>query len=709
MKKIIMVTPHLSTGGLPQYTLRMIEHMRGDYEVYCVEWDNITGGVFVVQRNKIYEILNDQSGDRFLTLGEDKYEFLRLIDSIGPDIIHFQEIPETFLPNDILTAVWHESRNYEIVITTHSSYTNPSKIRFSADRFILVSEWSRNIFVTEFGEDICTVWEYPTKKQIYDKDVAKDKLSFDKSKTHLLNVGLFTPGKNQKQIIEIARKIEDNTNIVFHFLGNQADNFIDYWEPLMSDFPSNCVWHGERHNVEDFYKAADIFIFPSLFELNPISIKEAISFGLPLILRNLETYENSYNDISYFIGDDNDKCLDTIYKAIENNNLHRKSLYDNIKINDNIYRVTDPTISVDYINGPKVTITDAPGDVFIVSFIDSKTGVTHYITEIGNGCWAKCNIRYAIEWKISAVRKSDGRVFEENFDPKNKKVFITLESKSIGDTLAWFPQIEEFRKKWNCDIICSTFWNSEFIENYKDIKFIEPGSVAHGIYAMYNIGWFFDGESHLNTSHPRDFKNLPLTQTASDILGLEHKQIKATLNVDNVEKSKTVGIGFHSTAQTKYWNNPTGWQELTNFLIKMGYEVIILSNDGDGYMGNFYPNGVSILPSGDFQALKSAMMSCEFFVGIGSGLSWLAWTLDIPTVLISGFSKPISEFYGDNVIRIFNPNTCNSCYNRYRFNPGDWNWCPDHKDTERQFECTKSITGNMVISKIIERGWISMI
>ena len=100
------------------------------------------------------------------------------------------------------------------------------------------------------------------------------------------------------------------------------------------------------------------------------------------------------------------------------------------------------------------------------------------------------------------------------------------------------------------------------------------------------------------------------------------------------------------------------------------------------------------------------MSTCNFFIGIGSGLSWLAWTLNIPTVLISGFSDPISEFEGEDVVRIFNNSVCNSCFNRHKFDPGDWNWCPDQRGTERQFECTKSITGKMVINKIVNSGLV---
>jgi cephalosporin hydroxylase len=52
------------------------------------------------------------------------------------------------------------------------------------------------------------------------------------------------------------------------------------------------------------------------------------------------------------------------------------------------------------------------------------------------------------------------------------------------------------------------------------------------------------------------------------------------------------------------------------------------------------------------------------------------------------------------VIRIFNSKTCNSCFNSHKLDAGDWNWCPEHKNTPRQFECTKSISSNDVITQI---------
>jgi autotransporter strand-loop-strand O-heptosyltransferase len=240
-------------------------------------------------------------------------------------------------------------------------------------------------------------------------------------------------------------------------------------------------------------------------------------------------------------------------------------------------------------------------------------------------------------------------------------------------------------------MICSTFWNDLFEKQYPNIKFVNPGSNVNDLYAMYNIGWYYADNNIDYTRNPQDFKKISLQQTATDILGLQFSHIKAKLDLPTVQKKKKVGLGIHSTTQAKYWNNPTGWQEITDYLTQRNYEVVILSKEEDGYMGNKHPIGANKFPSGSINDLIKEMLSCDFFIGIGSGLSWLAWTLNLPIILISGFSTPTSEFSGDNVYRVFNESVCNGCFNRYKLDAEDWNWCPDNKGTEKQFECTKSI------------------
>jgi autotransporter strand-loop-strand O-heptosyltransferase len=106
--------------------------------------------------------------------------------------------------------------------------------------------------------------------------------------------------------------------------------------------------------------------------------------------------------------------------------------------------------------------------------------------------------------------------------------------------------------------------------------------------------------------------------------------------------------------------------------------------------------------TGDFP-LQSRMVDIKHakaFIGVGSGLSWVSWALNTPTILISGFSYPYTEFQDCERIFPKDPKTCMGCFNKHWLNPGDWEWCPEHKDTPRQFECTKSITPEMVIKSL---------
>jgi FkbM family methyltransferase len=171
------------------------------------------------------------------------------------------------------------------------------------------------------------------------------------------------------------------------------------------------------------------------------------------------------------------------------------------------------------------------------------------------------------------------------------------------------------------------------------------------------------------------------------------------LNLPKVEKKKKVGIGFHSTAQAKYWNNPDGWQSVIDHLDALGYECMIYSKEGDGYMNNFYPKGVTLFKGGNLQEVINDLVSCEFFIGLGSGLSWLAWACELPVILISGFSEKFAETKLDTY-RVINEDVCHGCFNNDRLNASDWNWCPLHKGTDRQFECSKQITSDKVIKEI---------
>ena len=292
--KILFITPHLSTGGGPQYLLKKIVELNNDHDVYCVEYDDITGGVFVVQRNRLKEVL----GTKLITLGDTKHQLINEINKINPDIIHFEELPEYFCDVNVAEKIYVAKRKYKIIETSHDSSFDINTKQFFPDRFVFVSIYQKKMFAPLKIES--DVVEYPIEyKTKSDRESSLQLLGLDPNLTHFVNVGLFTPRKNQSEIVEYARRLIDQP-VQFHFIGNQAVNFQYYWDPIMKDLPSNCKVWGERKDVDSFYNAMDVFLFTSKGtvkdkETSPLVIREAIGWNIQSLLYNLPVYCGMYD------------------------------------------------------------------------------------------------------------------------------------------------------------------------------------------------------------------------------------------------------------------------------------------------------------------------------------------------------------------------------------------------------------------------------
>jgi len=358
-------------------------------------------------------------------------------------------------------------------------------------------------------------------------------------------------------------------------------------------------------------------------------------------------------------------------------------------------------VKINFSDGPFVEILGDIVKEYKVEFIDLKNGNIEYGLDLKSNCWASASKKYHIDWMIKIKGIDNNFYYEHEFNPTGRRVLISFESKSLGDTLAWIPYVEKFRAEKNCKVICSTFHNKLFKDQYPNIEFVEPGSIVLSIYTLFRVGIFRkNGEIDFDR-HPIDPKTEPLTKAASDILGLDYVELKPLLPVLSREKKKVVSIATHATAQSKYWNNPTGWQQVVDYIVSKGYEVKLISREEDGYMGNKDPKNVTRVRSGSVENVIKILQESELFIGLGSGLSWLSWAVGTETILISGFSEVYTEPM-NGVRRIINEDVCHGCFNRYLLDPGDWNWCPDHKGTDRQFECTREISSEQVISEIKE-------
>ncbi len=290
-----------------------------------------------------------------------------------------------------------------------------------------------------------------------------------------------------------------------------------------------------------------------------------------------------------------------------------------------------------------------------------------------------------------------------------KKAYIQFGSSPLGDSIGWIPYCLEYKKKFNVnEVVVSTYWNSLFESVYPELTFVEPGEQVNNVDKKHTIDFYglnLEEKDLFDNPLPlKDYKECSIQGQATNCLGLEHKEIKPRIAIPDKPRSikgKYVCIATQTTGQCRYWNLKGGWDAIVRYLRKNGYKVVCIdkySSFGIEGQYNLMPKGVIDRTGCTIPEAISLLKYSEFHVGISTGLSWVAWALGKDVVVVSGFTNKETEFY--TPYRVINENVCNSCFNNHQFDSTDWNWCPEHKGTEREFECSKQITFQMVKEKI---------
>ena len=366
-------------------------------------------------------------------------------------------------------------------------------------------------------------------------------------------------------------------------------------------------------------------------------------------------------------------------------------------------------IQYDFNFGCRVALPPSdPNKKWKIRYRDMVTGNIIFEVESEGGSFQSSKT-YFVPFRIECS-KGDELIFTHELNLKDRFVQLQIPVGTLGDVIAWFPYVDLFQKKHQCKLICviSDAIRPLFERTYPNIEFVSQEKailMQKDFYASYRLGLYFDDWNC--TRQPVDFRYVGLHKTAAHILDVEPIESPPMLDIADAKrliKEPYVCIAVQSSTQCKYWNNPYGWHEIVKWLKEAGYRVLCIDKNpiwGQGLSWNYIPNGAEDF-TGDQPLLERAALlkHADFFVGLSSGLAWVAWAAGTPTVMISGFTHPNNEF--ETPYRVFNHHTCNSCWNdpKHIFDHFDFMWCPRHKGTDRQFECTRLITVDHVKSVI---------
>ena len=350
------------------------------------------------------------------------------------------------------------------------------------------------------------------------------------------------------------------------------------------------------------------------------------------------------------------------------------------------------------------------GGEWLVRLRDLDTGNILFESK-NTGAFVASSKRFYVRFRIEVCDGAEP-VFEHDYDCRDREVLIQFPVGTLGDTMAWFPYAARFAEVHGCRLTCA-LWAliiPLIKDQYPHITFVTHEEMVarelqNSFYATYCLGLFFDDKE--TVWQPTDFRLVGLHRTAAYILGVDPAETPTKITAASPDRpipEPYVCIAVQSSSGCKMWNNPTGWHEVVAHLKKRGYRVICIDQKpvhGSGLLYTHIPHGAED-ETGDRPLMERArwLQHADAFVGLSSGLAWLAWSAGAPTVMISGFTHPTNEF--TTPFRVINWHTCNSCWNdpALRFKHDDFMWCPRHQNTPRHFECTKLITGSHVIAQI---------
>ena len=342
---------------------------------------------------------------------------------------------------------------------------------------------------------------------------------------------------------------------------------------------------------------------------------------------------------------------------------------------------------------------DIPKGNFHAKISDFDSGQIFFDEDISDTRLVSSDF-YFIHWHIEIFLDGE-KVFEHIMNLKNQPTLIVLTSKAVGDSLALLPYIAEFQKVHGCKMSVFVKEHLRDLVNalYPQLNLVKEITLDY--YATFFCNYVI-GEL---LNFPEDPRTMSLTKLGGMILGLENiipRFPKLAKPKKRKIKTPYVCIAVQASGTPKSWLYPGGWNIVIDYLKNLGYRVLCIDKNKTqtefGLTINM-PEGAEDF-TGDIPLLERANMLyyADFFVGLSSGLAWVANSVGCPVILIAGFTQDYNEF--ETPFRIANRFVCNGCFNDLFNSSFQKKFCQHYQGMEREFECQKKISPRQVIQEI---------
>ena len=285
---------------------------------------------------------------------------------------YYKRLLNFFDKNNYQIIHVHTQKNMELILKAAKKSNVKCRIihshtaRQDIPKYLKILKFYRNLQIEKYATDFfacsedAAKWLFPHKykvakivnnaieiqKFLYDSDIRINKrkdLKIKEDERIIMNVSRISKSKNHKRIIKIAKKLIDRNKkikIILIGKGNLETEIKN--EIKKNHLENNFIMLGNRNDVNELLMAADLFLFPTLYEGLGISVVEAQFSGLKCItservpneadigLKLLEKVNLSEND-NYWTMRIENSLKEKIDRNIKNKNNNNFNKYD-IKI-----------------------------------------------------------------------------------------------------------------------------------------------------------------------------------------------------------------------------------------------------------------------------------------------------------------------------------------------------------------------------------------
>ena len=278
----------------------------------------------------------------------------RMVESIKPGIVH----SHCFRSN-LLSAAF--LGKYKRVATAHCDFKSDFTMAWGRARGLLATQFmllalkriKNNICVSKPLCDILSA-RYKNLKFSYvdngvdtdkfspaaDKRLLRQKLSLPLDKKIFIWAGVFIDLKSPLTLAQAVKQNKDD-NLYFVFCGDGP--LLGKCKEILAD-KNNVMFSGHTNNINDFFKAADFYIATSRSEGFHLTVAEAMSCGLPVILSDIPAHK-------YFLEGSEAGLL---FKALDGQDLSAKineiQKYDYPKLSDNAVKSVKSRFSAEIMS-----------------------------------------------------------------------------------------------------------------------------------------------------------------------------------------------------------------------------------------------------------------------------------------------------------------------------------------------------------------------